>query len=87
MFALMHTGSLPDGVNPASFINIALLDSIPKQINDIRRPAEPKDDNESSKTVATFYSISSHPGLTGIKVGSQLISRSVERLQRTHPSK
>lgn len=87
MFALMHNASLPDGVNPASFINIALLDSIPQNINEIRKPAEPKDDNESSRTAAIFYSVSSHPGLTGIKVGSHLIFRSVERLQRSHPSK
>jgi hypothetical protein len=86
MFYLSHKASLPTGINPATFINIALLDSIPKHVMEIRKPYEPLDDLENSKSVATFYSISSHPGLTGIKIGSNLIERSVERLRQTHPS-
>lgn len=81
-FAYFHPGL---GDRPVAIVWIALMERVPKSIASILNPAaevlKPED-----ATTAAFYSINNtHPGLTGMGIGNELILNALEAVQTELP--
>ncbi|KAL3768237.1 hypothetical protein ACHAW5_003000 [Stephanodiscus triporus] len=80
-FAFFHP-ALPD--KPLVFVHVALLEEIPKSMEDLQSASE---DSELNATCAAFYSISnSEQGLAGVDLGNHLIKSVVQVLQSDFPA-
>ena len=83
LFAFFHP-AMPD--DPLIFVEVALLNEIPKAIGPILAADREQIDPETA-TVATFYSISNcHAGLRGVSFGNFLIKQVVAELQKLRPT-
>ena len=80
-FAFFHP-ALPD--KPLVFVHVALLEEIPKSMEDLQSASEY---SELNATCAAFYSISnSEQGLAGVDLGNHLIKSVVHVLQSDFPT-
>ena len=78
-FAFFHP-SLP--AEPLVFVHVALLDRIPRAMDEIGTLSAPADE----ATVAAFYSITStQPGLAGVDLGHALLRQVVEEVRSEVP--
>jgi malonyl-CoA decarboxylase len=81
-FAFFHP-AMPD--EPLIFVQVALVQGLPRSVQAILDPARPVLDPATADT-ATFYSISNcQAGLKGISFGNSLIKQVVEQLRQEFP--
>lgn len=83
-FAFFHPALIDE---PLIFVEVALTDGLPGNINNILLEESVDDYDESSFKTAVFYSISNcQPGLRFISFGNFLIKQVVQELQAEFPS-
>jgi malonyl-CoA decarboxylase len=83
LYAFFHPALVND---PLIFVEVALVEELPKSIGNILSDTREKADPHKA-TTAIFYSISNcQTGLRGISFGSFLIKQVAEQLQRQHPN-
>ncbi|KAI9091770.1 malonyl-CoA decarboxylase-domain-containing protein [Phlyctochytrium arcticum] len=79
-YAFFHRG-MP--MEPLTFVQVALTNDIPQDVDSILSDHTPDDTNTS---VAVFYSISSsQKGLSGVEMGNFLIKRVVKEIEQFYP--
>ena len=84
-FAFFHPSLIDE---PLIFVEVALTDEMPDDIDSVLQEEAPKTDGRAEKpTTAVFYSISNcQEGLRGISFGNFLIKQVVEDLLKERPS-
>jgi malonyl-CoA decarboxylase len=83
-FAFFHPSLIDE---PLIFVEVALMDDIPENIQTLLEEAPKNGDVMTSPTTAVFYSISNcQEGLRGISFGNFLIKQVVDDLVKERPS-